>query len=190
MYTFSYTLSRADYMDWVKREAKLLDNPSIRRKYYFIAVFSVMAVLLGEYYLFPDSRALFNVSCVFGLVVLIGVFGILSERNRLNSIYIRYGFKNVEKMGNFPTITMKLTDDKMTLSSDKSGVVQTYRYRQISVFEESPRLFMLQMDDGTWQFIAKRCFTSARQALNFAEYAKAKRSGGQGKLSDFMERED
>ena len=49
---YTYRLEKEDYMDWLRYEAKEIDNPAGRKKVCFAAVLSVAAVLCAEYVFF------------------------------------------------------------------------------------------------------------------------------------------
>lgn len=166
---YTYRLEKEDYMDWLRYEAKEIDNPTGRKKVCFAAVLSVAAVLCAEYVFFRDNSLLLQMSAAFGFVLLAGLFGMMSEKNRLKSLYVKYGLDKVEKADAYPTITLTMKEDCFTISSDKDKRVEGYRYSQIRMFRELTRIFLLKTEDGRWQFIAKRAFGSHSKAKEAAK---------------------
>ena len=166
---YTYRLEKEDYMDWIRYEAKEIDHPAGRKKILLAAVFSIAAVLCAEYILFRNNPLLLQMSAAFGFVLLAGLYGMMSEKNRLKSLYVKYGLDRVEKADAYPTITLTMKEDCFTFSSDQEKRVESYRYSQIMMFRELTRIFLIKTDNGRWQFIAKRAFGSHETAKEAAK---------------------
>jgi len=167
MQRYVYKLEKEEYMDWIRYEAQCIDNPVMRRKYYLLGMCVITAVLIVELLLFGSSSTVVYLSFGLGAAILLGFIGIMSPKNRLNTLYVQAGLDKVEKKNMFPTITLEVGERELTFRSDKDTRVQRFRYSQIREILPMEHIIMLKMDDEKWQFVAKDAFPTTQDCISF-----------------------
>ncbi|MDO4987690.1 MAG: YcxB family protein [Synergistes sp.] len=174
-----YRLSKDDYMDFVKYEASFRDNPEGRKKF-FIAAAALCAFVcaaefaVGSLMKFQNTARVVEISAVMSVACLIGLRGMMSEKNRIKSLWVKYGFHKVEKSNMYPIITMVFNDCDFVISSDKSSEEQTYRYENIEEVVPLTHIIMIKMKDKTWLFVSKKGFEDNDECSDFVSFITEK----------------
>lgn len=175
----SYKLSKDEYMDFVRYEALHRDDPEGRKKFFMTAVAVCAAILAAEIIFcwiikFNEALQLVEISGAMFLVMLIGLYGMMSEKNRINALYVKYGFNKVEKTNMYPKITIDFADNEFIITSDKAAGKQVYKYGDIEEIVRLEHMIMFRMNDKSWQFISRKVFNGQNAADDFRAFIDGK----------------
>ena len=89
-------------------------------------------------------------------------------------IWKRSGLKNLEKTGNFPVVHLTLDEKTLTMTVAAQEMTKTYSYSDIEQMVEIERMYLLETNEKTWQFIAKSAFSSEEEQKQFETFMNEK----------------
>ena len=89
-------------------------------------------------------------------------------------IWKRSGLKIWKKTGNFPVVHLTLDEKTLTMTVAAQEMTKTYSYSDIEQMVEIERMYLLETNEKTWQFIAKSAFSSEEEQKQFETFMNEK----------------
>ncbi|MFQ8839605.1 MAG: YcxB family protein [Clostridium fessum] len=174
MQEFEYRLEKEDYKNWIhwnvlKHESKKMKMVSALLYVAFLALFLGKNVTQAK-----GNLVLLVPSIVIAVLVGIGMFYMISNQNQERMIWKRSGLKNLEKTGNFPVVHLTLDEKTLTMTVAAQEMTKTYSYSDIEQMVEIERMYLLETNEKTWQFIAKSAFSSEEEQKQFETFMNEK----------------
>ena len=174
MQEFEYRLEKEDYKNWIhwnvlKHESKKMKMVSALLYVAFLALFLGKNVMQAK-----GNLVLLVPSIVIAVLVGIGMFYMISNQNQERMIWKRSGLKNLEKTGNFPVVHLTLDEKTLTMTVAAQEMTKTYSYSDIEQMVEIERMYLLETNEKTWQFIAKSAFSSEEEQKQFETFMNEK----------------
>ena len=174
MQEFEYRLEKEDYKNWIhwnvlKHESKKMKMVSALLYVAFLALFLGKNVMQAK-----GNLVLLVPSIVIAVLVGIGMFYMISNQNQERMIWKRSGLKNLEKTGNFPVVHLTLDEKTLTMTVAAQEMTKTYSYSDIEQMVEIERMYLLETNEKTWQFIAKSAFSSEEEQKRFETFMNEK----------------
>lgn len=80
----------------------------------------------------------------------------------------------MEKTGNFPVVHLTLDEKTLTMTVAAQEMTKTYSYSDIEQMVEIERMYLLETNEKTWQFIAKSAFSSEEEQKQFETFMNEK----------------
>lgn len=174
MQEFEYRLEKEDYKNWIhwnvlKHESKKMKMVSALLYVAFLALFLGKNVMQAK-----GNLVLLVPSIVIAVLVGIGMFYMISNQNQERMIWKRSGLKNLEKTGDFPVVHLTLDEKTLTMTVAAQEMTKTYSYSDIEQMVEIERMYLLETNEKTWQFIAKSAFSSEEEQKQFETFMNEK----------------
>lgn len=168
MQELEYQLSKEDYLDWIHWNVARQNLKKMKLITALIYGVFLVIYLGGSIAAKKDPASL--ISTVLMVVVLgVFMFYIISAKHQENVIWKRSGLKKLEKTVGFPCVRLYVREDGVTMEVPDQGS-QNYSFTSINELEETERLFLLGVENKTWQFVAKSAFTDQSQMDKFKTY--------------------
>ena len=167
---FDYTLTAEDYRDWImfnltsgkRRRVRLLCLSA----YLLFAFFMTVRVILSGAGLRASAPVLLAV-VVIGFFVIRG----LSDRKQFRLLWRQSGAERMEKEKSFPRMMLTYDEEGFTLETKGTGKRSSSSWKDVTAFEETPRLFLLGIGKDLWQLVAKSAFRTEEEAAAFRRAA-------------------
>lgn len=174
MQEFEYRLEKEDYKNWI--HWNVLKHESKKMKMVSALMYAAFLVLfLGKNVAQAKGNLILLVpSIVVAVLVGIGMFYMISNQNQERMIWKRSGLKNLEKTGNFPVVHLTLDEKTLTMTVAAQEMTKTYSYSDIEQMVEIERMYLLETNEKTWQFIAKSAFSSEEERKQFEAFMNEK----------------
>ena len=186
MQEFEYRLEKEDYKNWIhwnvlKHESKKMKMVSALLYVAFLALFLGKNVMQAK-----GNLVLLVPSIVIAVLVGIGMFYMISNQNQERMIWKRSGLKNLEKTGNFPVVHLTLDEKTLTMTVAAQEMTKTYSYSDIEQMVEIERMYLLETNEKTWQFIAKSAFSSEEEQKQFETFMNEKLADAKEKPEEYL----
>lgn len=174
MRELEYQLVKEDYKNWI--HWNVLRNESKKMKLFTLVIYVAFVVI---YVGGSISSAKGNLAAVvpsLGMVVIVGaaMFYTTSHQNQERLIWKKSGLKRLEKANNFPVVHLSLGELGVVMNVPSENVTKEYRYNELTNILEIERLFLLEANDKTWQFVAKSAFENREEMDEFMAFMEEK----------------
>ncbi len=185
MQEFEYRLEKEDYKNWIhwnvlKHESKKMKMISAVIYVAFLAIFLGKAAVQAE-----GNLALLAPTAVVAIFIGCGMFYMISNHNQERIIWKRSGLKNLEKTGKFPVVHLTLDEKTLTMTVAEQEMTKTYSYSDIEQMVEIERLYLLETNEKTWQFVAKSAFSSEDEKNRFVDFMNEKLEDAKEKPEEY-----
>ena len=80
----------------------------------------------------------------------------------------------MDMTGNFPVVHLTLDEKTLTMTVAAQEMTKTYSYSDIEQMVEIERMYLLETNEKTWQFIAKSAFSSEEEQKQFETFMNEK----------------
>ncbi len=174
MQEFEYRLEKEDYKNWIhwnvlKHESKKMKMISALIYVAFLAIFLGKGAVQAK-----GNPVILVPSVVIAVVVGFAMFYTISNQNQERIIWKRSGLKNLEKTGKFPVVHLTLDEKTLTMTVAEQEMTKTYSYSDIEQMVEIERMYLLETNEKTWQFIAKSAFPGEEERKHFENFMNEK----------------
>lgn len=174
MQEFEYRLEKEDYKNWIhwnvlKHESKKMKMISAIIYVAFFAIFLGKGAVQAK-----GNMILLVPSLVMALAIGFFMFYMISNQNQERIIWKRSGLKNLEKTGEFPVVHLTLDDKTLTMTVAAQDMTKTYSYSDIEQMVEIERMYLLETNEKTWQFVAKSAFSDEEERKRFENFMNGK----------------
>lgn len=174
MRELEYQLVKEDYKNWI--HWNVLRNESKKMKIFSLVIYVGFVVIYvgGSLNSAKGNMAALIPSIGMALLVGAAMFYTTSHHNQERMIWKKSGLKRLEKNNNFPVVHLTLNDLGLVMEVPSENVTKEYRYSELFGILEIERLFLLEANDKTWQFIAKSAFSSQEEMDEFKAFMEEK----------------
>ncbi len=174
MQKFEYRLEKEDYKNWI--HWNVLKHESKKMKMISALIYiAFLAVFLGKGAVSANGNMVLLVpSVVMAAVIGFGMFYMISNQNQERIIWKRSGLKNLEKTGKFPVVQLSLDEKTLTMTVAEQEMTKTYSYSDIEQMVEIERMYLLETNEKTWQFVAKSAFSDKEEEKKFVDFMNEK----------------
>ncbi|MCB6610950.1 YcxB family protein [[Clostridium] symbiosum] len=174
MRELEYQLVKDDYKNWI--HWNVLRNESKKMKIFSLVIYVGFVVIYvgGSLNSAKGNMAALIPSIGMALLVGAAMFYTTSHQNQERMIWKKSGLKRLEKNNNFPVVHLTLNDLGLVMEVPSENVTKEYRYSELFGILEIERLFLLEANDKTWQFIAKSAFSSQEEMDEFKAFMEEK----------------
>lgn len=176
MRELNYQLVMEDYKSWL--HWNVVRNQKSKMK----TIASIAYVVFVIFITIRNFKATGgNIMAIVPSIVIAVLMGVLlfygtSVSYQEKMLFKRSGLKNMEKSGQFPTIHIELKDTSMevTATNAKETAKNEFSYRDFVSVQEIDRLYLLEMGNRTWQFIALSAFADEEEKAAFRSFMEEK----------------
>lgn len=174
MRELEYQLVKDDYKNWI--HWNVLRNESKKMKLFTLVIYVAFVVIYvgGSISSAKGNPAAVIPSLGMALIVGAAMFYTTSHHNQERLIWKKSGLKRLEKANNFPVVHLSLGEFGIVMNVPSENVTKEYRYNELSGILEIERLFLLEANDKTWQFVAKSAFGSREEMDEFMAFMEEK----------------
>ena len=154
----------------------MLRNESKKMKLFTLVIYVAFVVIYvgGSISSAKGNPAAVIPSLGMALIVGAAMFYTTSHHNQERLIWKKSGLKRLEKANNFPVVHLSLGEFGIVMNVPSENVTKEYRYNELSGILEIERLFLLEANDKTWQFVAKSAFGSREEMDEFMAFMEEK----------------
>lgn len=174
MRELEYQLVKDDYKNWI--HWNVLRNESKKMKIFSLVIYVGFVVIYVGGSLNSAKGNMAALIPAIGMALLVGaaMFYTTSHHNQERMIWKKSGLKRLERNNNFPVVHLTLNDLGLVMEVPSENVTKEYRYSELFGILEIERLFLLEANDKTWQFIAKSAFSSQEEMDEFKTFMEEK----------------
>ncbi|WP_125143851.1 YcxB family protein [Clostridium transplantifaecale] len=174
MRELEYQLVKDDYKNWI--HWNVLRNESKKMKIFSLVIYVGFVVIYVGGSLNSAKGNMAALIPAIGMALLVGaaMFYTTSHHNQERMIWKKSGLKRLERNNNFPVVHLTLNDLGLVMEVPSENVTKEYRYSELFGILEIERLFLLEANDKTWQFIAKSAFSSQEEMDEFKAFMEEK----------------
>lgn len=174
MRELEYQLVKEDYKNWI--HWNVLRNESKKMKIFSLVIYIGFVVIYIGGSLNSAKGNMAALIPAIGMALLVGaaMFYTTSHHNQERMIWKKSGLKRLERNNNFPVVRLTLNELGLVMEVPSENVTKEYRYNELFGILEIERLFLLEANDKTWQFVAKSAFGSREEMDEFKAFMEEK----------------
>lgn len=190
MHDLKYQLVKEDYQNWI--HWNVLRNESKKMKLFSIVIYIGFVVLYlgGSINTVKENPAALIPNIIMVLIVGAAMFYTTSHQNQERLIWKKSGLKRLEKNNNFPVVNMIFGEVGLVMDVPSENVTKEYRYNELAGILEIERLFLLEANDKTWQFVAKSGFKDREEMDEFKAFIEEKIADARENPEKYEKREE